>query len=331
MTQTNFSAKPIPLSVFYKHPGADKVTMLGYEKGHQFQKFVPEEEDGYVHVHDFIREYRSWHDNPGEMGFMIVGPTGCGKTTSVLAVNAKLNIPTLIVNCHGDMSMYELKGSMQFVTDPNSNQSVMKYKLGPLALAFKYGFTVVLDEFNLQDPDLNAGLNEIVRGKVLYIEQTGEIIKRHPMFRIIASGNDWGRGDGESRNVGMKMQNAAFLNRWWKFKATYPNSDVEEEILATKLPKLNKELIAGMVKVANFIRPAIRGVGNDEASTVLDVDFSTRTLIEWGDKSLRFYKTKNPLKNGLEIVLLRGCNRDECEVIERACLDVLGNDYNSEN
>jgi len=324
MTTNNQTFQPIqkPLSLFFAAGG--NAGILGYDAGHPYQSYVPNKEENYIHRREFVREYRSWHNEPGEMGLMIVGPTGSGKSTGVLAINHFLNIPTIVVQCHRDMSLLELKGTMQFVTDSDTLQSVTKYVLGPISMAFKYGFTLVLEENNLLDPGVNAGLNEIIRGNTLMIEQTGEVIQRHQMFRIIATGNDWGRGDAEVRLAGINQQNSAFLNRWWKFEMGYPTDTEENEILESKMPNLPEEIGKKMVEVANFIRPSIRGVGKDDKKAQLDVDFSTRTLIEWADKTLRFAKAPNPVQYALDIVLLRACNDAERTTIEEACLAKMG-------
>jgi cobaltochelatase CobS len=319
------NAIALPVASFFPEAGNAKI--FGYNPDHAFQSYVPKAEPGYVHRREFVREYVSWHNSPGESGLMIVGPTGSGKTTAIHAINHSLNIPTILVSCHRDMSLIELKGTMQFVTDPVSQQSITKFVYGPVAMAFKYGMTLILDENNLLDPGVNAGLNETVRGNTLFIEATGEMIQRHPMFRIIATGNDWGRGDGEIRNAGINQQNAAYLNRWWKFEMGYPTEDVEKKILAMKKPDLPEQLRDGMVSIANQIRPTIRGVGKDDRAANMDIDFSTRTLIDWADKTLRFHKAPNAVQYGLEIVLLRSCNKVERETIERACKDTLGDAY----
>jgi cobaltochelatase CobS len=323
-TAINSIATQVPMSFFAP---AKNLTMLGYASEHQLKEYVPTEEKGYIFRSDFIREYRSWHNFPGEFGFMIVGPTGSGKTTAVLAVNHYLNIPTMLVSCHRDMSILELKGTMQFVTDPTTQQTVTKHQLGPVAFAFKHGLTLIMDEQNLLDPGVNAGLNETIRGKTLIIEATGEVIHRHPMFRYIATGNDWGRGDAEMRLAGINQQNAAYLNRFWKFQMNYPTKDVELSILKAQFAHVNDGLpdriLQGMVDVAEAIRPCIRGIGPDETA-VLDIDFSTRTLSFWADACYRFMTAPNAISYALDIVLLRSCNRIEREVIMKTCQDKFG-------
>ena len=320
---TAFNPVEVPMSFFAPAP---QMTMLGYQPDHPLKSYVPSEEPGYIHRKDFMREYRSWHNAPGEMGFMIVGPTGSGKSTAVLAVNHHLNIPTILVSCHRDMSLLELKGTMQFVTDPNSQQTITKHQLGPVAMAFKYGMTLIMDEQNLLDPGVNAGLNETIRGKTMVIEATGEVIKRHPMFRYVATGNDWGRGDAEMRLAGINQQNAAYLNRFWKFNMGYPDRDTEISILTSKYPNLPANILEGMVDCAAVVRPCIRGIGPAETAT-LDVDFSTRTLLFWADVTLRFAQAPNPLSYALDVALLRACNQVERQVIEQACKDKLGDAF----
>ncbi len=318
---------PIKLPVASFFPGAGKAQVYGYTMGHHLQDYVPKLEADYVYRREFVREYISWHNNPGELGFMIVGPTGSGKTTGVLAINHHLNVPTILVQCHRDMSLIELKGTMCFVTDKVSGQTVTKHVDGPLTMAFKYGMTLILDENNALDPGTNIGFNETVRGNTLFIEATGELVKRHPMFRIVCTGNDWGRGDAEARLAGINQQNSAYLNRWWKFKMDYPSAGEEKRILKMKAPHMPEALCDGMVDIAQAIRPTIRGVGENDKAAQLDIDFSTRTIIEWADKAFRFSGAKNPVQYALDIVLLRSCDPAEKEAIERTCRDTLGESY----
>ena len=328
MTTNNIQPLAIDISTIIGQPGP--IEMIGYEADHPNQEFVPKPEDNYLPQKEFVREYRSWHNSPGERGFFIVGPTGSGKTTGVLHLNSFLNIPTILVHCHRDKTMLELLGSMMFVMDESTgSQSVTQYVLGPVSKAFKFGFTLVLDELGSLDPGVSIGLNEIVRGNTLLIEETGEVIKRHPMFRVVATSNDWGRGDGATRLAGLQQQNAAFLRRWWLFERDYPHADEEKAILAQKYPSVPDVIRHGMVDVANRLRSVIIGVakGDDADRASLDVDFSTATLLNWCDTLLRFTRAPNPVQYALEICSLRACNAEERTVIERACQDVMGEHY----
>jgi cobaltochelatase CobS len=315
-------AKDVTLSL----PGLRSLTFLGYDHGHAHQDLVPEQESHYRHRKDFIREYRSWHNDPGEYGFAVVGPTGSGKSTGIIALNALLNIPTIVVQCDRDTGS-ELKSTMQFVADPESGQTVSKIVLGSVARAFKHGFTVILEEAMYMDPGVLGGLNETVRGKTMVIEASGEVIKRHPMFRLVLVGNDWGRGDGPLRLAGLQQQNAAFLNRFWKFGMGYPDATSEAEIIRAKVPSLPDRVVDLMVEVASRLREVIVGVAADTSRATLDVDFSTRTLLLWAEATRRMNGAPHPVQYGLEIACLRSCEAQEKEIIERCCRDVMGDAY----
>jgi cobaltochelatase CobS len=315
--------KPILNNVGTIFPEFNGMQIKGYEPGHKFQHYVPKEEEGYVFRRDFLREYISWHNSHADdMGFMIVGPAGSGKTSAVKAINHHFNIPTIHIGFHRDTSLLELKGGMQFATDPNTKQTVTRYVYGPLTMAFKYGFTLILGENNTADPAVNNGLNDIVRGNVLTIEATGETIKRHPDFRAIADGNGWGRGDDELRYAGTVQQNSAYLDRWWKHTMSYPEPEVEREIIKSQCPALNDILLEGIVRVTERIRPLIRGVSKDPKAS-LDIEFSTRMLVFWARIMQDFPTAPYPMKYALEIVLLRALNDTERQVIVKACADTL--------
>lgn len=317
-----FTVAKVGLPLF---EGKPDVTFAGYTEGHAFQHLVPKKRF-YVADRDFVREYRSWHNAPGEFGFMVVGPTGSGKTTSPQAINAMLNIPTLTVSCRTDMRLSELLLTQHFETDPETKQTVSKFVLGPVARAFKFGLSVILDEYNALEPGEQLGLNEIIRGDTMHVPETGEVIHRHPMFRFIVCGNDWGRGEGEMRYAGINQQNAATLNRFWKFELGYPEADVEAKIIKGYVPKgLSDEIINGMVAVAGKVRAVCSGVGKSREAT-MDVDFSTRTVMLWADTAVRFRKSPGALRLGLDIALLRSLNDVERANILQACEDTFGSD-----
>ena len=69
----------------------------------------------------------------------------------------------------------------------------MKFELGPLAQAMLNGYVFIFNEADLADPSELTALNEVLEGKDLYIpENGGMIIKPHPMFRLVCTGNSAG-------------------------------------------------------------------------------------------------------------------------------------------
>jgi cobaltochelatase CobS len=86
---------------------------------------------------------------------------------------------------------------------------------GPLAVAMREGHLLLINEVDLADPAELAGLNDVLEGRPLVITQNGgEIIKPHPMFRVVVTGNSTGSGDASGLYQGVMMQNLAAMDRY---------------------------------------------------------------------------------------------------------------------
>ena len=84
-----------------------------------------------------------------------------------------------------------------------------------------------------------AGLNDIVEGAPLVIAANGgEVIRPHPKFRVIATGNSAGTGDTSGLYQGVLRQNLAFLDRFRVIQVDYPDDATEQGLLRTLVPKL---------------------------------------------------------------------------------------------
>ena len=109
------------------------------------------------------------------------------------------------------------------------------------------------------------------------------------MFRFVATANTNGAGDDTGLYQGTQRQNLAWLDRFTICEVGYPTADVEKSLLARRFPSLPEALCATMVEYANEIRKLFMG----EASTgnltnTIEVTFSTRSLLRWGDLTVRF-------------------------------------------
>ncbi len=97
---------------------------------------------------------------------------------------------------------------------------------GPLAVAARDGHLLVLNEMDVLDAAELAGLNDIVEGAPLVIAANGgEVIRPHPKFRLIATGNSAGSGDTSGLYQGVLRQNLAFLDRFRVVQVAYPDAD----------------------------------------------------------------------------------------------------------
>ncbi|MDR1085567.1 MAG: CbbQ/NirQ/NorQ/GpvN family protein [Deltaproteobacteria bacterium] len=216
----------------------------------------------------------------------VFGPLGSGKTSLIKELAARLNYPVFEVTGHSRLEFPELIGHLA-VRDGG-----MFFQYGPLALALKYGGLFLLNEIDLLDPSTAAGLNSILDGSPLCVpENGGEIIAPNPMFRFAATANTNGTEDTTGLYRGTLRQNCAFMDRFWLCEIGYPKPEFEQRLLEKTSPELPSDLRTRMVEFANEVRRLFVGSSTDSESrpdTVLDITFSTRTLLRWARLTVMF-------------------------------------------
>lgn len=290
----------IPLSVFLKSASG---TYPGFEAGHELQAFVPDVDADYQFNTDNLRDILTFLVNHGGDGMFLSGPTGCGKTSLILQVAARLNWPVRRINANSRMELHEIVGSMSLMPVKGGGTATV-FRYGPLAQAMKEGSIFILDEMDTLQPDVANGLNAVLEGNPLVIaDNGGEVIKAHPNFRFIATGNTTGMGDDSGAYAATQQQNLAFLDRFWIVTVGYPSPEVEGAILESMFGDvIDKSIRTNMIKVANLVREQFVGTGSSGA--MLSITFSTRTLIRWSNM-LVSYSRSNIGTSRLEYTLDR--------------------------
>ena len=244
--------------------------------------FTPLRDGNYI-FHESSRDLIVWFINPTDPLY-VFGPTGCGKSSCIKQLAARLNYPVFEVTGHSRLEFPDLVGHLSV------HQGSMQFDYGPLALAMRFGGLFLLNEIDLLDPSTAAGLNSILDGAPLCIpENGGELITPHPMFRLCATANSNGGSDETGLYQGVQRQNLAFMDRFTLCEVSYPAPEAEESLLARTSPRLPKEIRRKMVEFANEIRRLFMGeAGNSYNANSIEITLSTRTLIRWADLTLRY-------------------------------------------
>ncbi|XP_066867568.1 midasin isoform X2 [Kogia breviceps] len=154
---------------------------------------------------------------------LLVGDTGCGKTTicQVLAALAKQKLYS--VNCHLHMETSDFLGGLRPVRQkPNDKEEIDTSRLfewhdGPLVLAMKEDSFFLLDEISLADDSVLERLNSVLEvEKSLLLAEKGnledkdnevELLTAGKKFRILATMNPGG-------DFGKKELSPALRNRF---------------------------------------------------------------------------------------------------------------------
>lgn len=267
-----------------------------------------------------LRDVLAYLHDAGGDGLFLTGPTGSGKTSLVTQIAARLNWPVQSVTCHGRMELNALVG--QFVLVKGETRFVH----GPLAVAARDGHLLILNESDLMDPAELAGLNDILEGQPLVIpENGGEVIRPHPRFRVFATGNSMGAGDGSGLYPGILRQNLAFMDRFRVIHVDYPDPDVEKAVVLQAVPRLPELIVDKMIVVAGEVRRLFVGAGS-EGGPELTLTMSTRTLVRWASLSLAFKGAPRVFEYALRQALTARAEPEQREAIHRIAADIFG-DY----
>lgn len=260
-----------------------EITVPGFDRP---GPFTPEADPEYQFRKELLSDLLAWVV-AGREALYLTGPTGAGKSSLVCQVAARLNYQVQWVTGHSRMELPELLGHYTALGGD------LLWQDGPLTVAMRHGHWFLLDEMDLLEPGVLAGLNAIIEGAPLVLaENGGEVVKPHPEFRFIATGNTAGGGDASGLYQGTLRQNLAFMDRFWVVEVGYPQPWDEEQILARAVPQLPREIRAKMVQVAGQVRGLF--TGQDHEGPQIEVTLSTRALVRWGRLAMFFYTMKAP-------------------------------------
>lgn len=212
---------------------------------------------------------------------LMVGPTGCGKTTLIRELASILNQPFKKYNLNGQVKVAHFLGEKTLEIAESGQTSVVVWMDGVLPQAMRRGWWLLLDEMDMCPPQILSALQGVLEeDKILVImDNQGEVVKPDPNFRIFATANTLGKGDDSGLYAGTNILNEAYLDRFQTIiECDYLDHEAEIDVLVAKTG-IDKTQASKMVDVAGKVR---LGFKKDECYST----FSTRKLLSWAAKTV---------------------------------------------
>ncbi|MDT4829605.1 cobaltochelatase, CobS subunit [compost metagenome] len=190
------------------------------------------------------------------------------------------------------------------------------FELGMLPLAMKFGWTYLADEYDFALPSVLSVYQAVLEGKPLMIKEAdldNRVIKPHPNFRFIATGNTNGSGDDTGLYQGTSIQNSANYDRFGMvIHKKYMDKKAESQILQNKVG-----LIAGdadkMVDFASLVREAYDGAKISDT-------ISPRTLIYASSIGVK----RGSFRQGLQLSFINKLSKVDREVVDSIAQRIFG-------
>ncbi|WP_430075798.1 ATP-binding protein [Paenibacillus ferrarius] len=178
---------------------------------------------------------------------LLKGPTGAGKTKLAEHISALFGLPMHAVNCSTDLDAEALLGfkTLQYSA---LGQSEIAFIPGPILLAMTKGHLLYIDEINMAKPETLPLINGVLdHRRSITNPFTGEVVRAHPDFRVIAAINEG--------YVGTVPMNEALKNRFVTVEVPYlqgeglhmllqKNSILHDEKLLRTFVQLSADLLA---------------------------------------------------------------------------------------
>lgn len=190
------------------------------------------------------------------------------------------------------------------------------FEFGPLPLAMINGWTYCADEYDFALPSVLSVYQAVLEGKALVIKEAPveqRIIKPHPNFRFVATGNTNGSGDETGLYQGTNIQNSANYDRFGMVvHKQYMKKAAESQILQNRVG-LVKEDADKMVDFASLVRESY------DAARISDV-ISPRTLIYAAKIGVK----RGSFRQGITLSFINKLSKVDREVVDGLAQRIFG-------
>ncbi|KAI9487690.1 MAG: hypothetical protein EXX96DRAFT_514297 [Benjaminiella poitrasii] len=209
---------------------------------------------------------------------LLVGETGCGKTTVCQMLAETYNRELHIVNCHQNTETGDLLGGQRPVRnrdtmeEDDKQQQFFEWHDGPLVQAMKDGHLFLLDEISLADDSVLERLNSVLEpSRLLVLAEKGgkhvEELYGHKDFQFLATMNPGG-------DYGKKELSPALRNRFTEIWV--PSVTDRDDLISIIDEQMTHSTLKGYSsKILDFIAWYTQAIG--QSRTVV----SLRDILSW--------------------------------------------------
>ena len=178
-----------------------------------------------------------------------------------------------------EVEKIDASGARHLVTE---QQTVTEFQLGPLPQAMINGWVYCADEYDFAMPNVTAVYQPVLERKPLVIKDAPpefRIIRPHPNFRFVATGNTNGVGDETGLYQGTNIQNAANYSRFAIVEEVEYMLPLIEAAIVSAQARIPKGEAEKLVEFANKVREEFKA---GKIGSVM----STRELINVAENAL---------------------------------------------
>ena len=284
---------PIPISVVANTPD---------------EQMVPEKSDDYVYDVDELKNVILALEL--NIPCYVWGHKGSGKSELYEQIAARTGRPFMRVQHTVNTEESHIVGQWT-VKDGHT-----VFELGPLPMAMLNGWMYCADEYDFGLPSVLSVYQAVLEGKSLMIKEAStelRVIKPHPNFRFVATGNTNGSGDETGLYQGTNIQNSANYDRFGMvIHKQYMKKAAESKILQNRVG-LVVEDADKMVDFAGLIREAYDG------AKISDV-ISPRTLIF----AARIGVKRGSFRQGIQLSFINKLSKVDREVADGLAQRIFG-------
>lgn len=271
-------------------------------------EMLPEVNDDYVYDVDELKNAIIGLDN--NIPTYVWGHKGAGKTEFWEQVCARTGRPMIRVQHTANMQESDVVG--QTILKPGETA----FEYGPLPLAMLKGWVYLADEYDFASPSVLALYQAVLEGKPLVIKEAPaaqRMVRPHPNFRIVATGNTNGSGDETGLYQGTQLQNAANYDRFGMvIKKKYMDKKSESKILQNHVGLVEKDADK-LVEFATLVREAY------DSRKISDI-ISPRTLIY----AARIGFKRGSWRAGIQLSFINKLSTVDAEVVNGLAQRVFG-------